>query len=461
MTLYHDYDIVLYLLIYAFLGWCIETLVIFARDGKLKNRGLLHQPLILTYGFDMVFLILGSGVSQTYMVIQFLLNIFRVTIIRSLGSFLAGRAAGSSLRVRRERPTFRQECQRWLLDVVVAAVTFAAFKVLHPFVFALVSMLPALILKIICLVWSILVLADYVLVRFISHLARRLNALRRKLELSSTGESDADFETRWQVHMKENKLTLGYRLAYHFQRRLMNAYPQLERKYTEEYEGVESADAAAIHQGIVFAEGICLRKLVWVCLITALLGDLIETVYCRLLGGVWMRRSGVVFGPFSLVWGIGAVLLTVILYRLIEKGRLRVFLGGFFLGGTYEYMASVVLEVIFHTKFWDYTDMPLNIGGRTNIPYMVGWGLLALLWVCVCYPIMSRFIEKFPPIAGTIATWAVLIVMCLDLAVTGLVMIRYNARKIYPEAQTTIDQYIDDYYTDEEVEEMWPNLVAS
>lgn len=52
-------------------------------------------------------------------------------------------------------------------------------------------------------------------------------------------------------------------------------------------------------------EGCGFYKLVWLFLIGALLGDLVETMFCRFTLGWWMSRSSVVYGPFSVVWGIG------------------------------------------------------------------------------------------------------------------------------------------------------------
>ncbi len=97
----------------------------------------------------------------------------------------------------------------------------------------------------------------------------------------------------------------------------------------------------------VFAQGICFDKLIWMFMICALLGDLIETLYCKLTIDVWMSRSSVIYGPFSIVWGVGAVLLTIVLQKVVQKDDRYVFLAGFFLGGAYEYLCSVFTEVFF------------------------------------------------------------------------------------------------------------------
>ena len=130
-----------------------------------------------------------------------------------------------------------------------------------------------------------------------------------------------------------------------------------------------AASAKAFHPGLaaadvpgperyVFARGICFDKLVWVFLVTSFLGALIEMVFCRVTSGRWMSRSGVLYGSFSFVWGLGAVVLTITLQRIADKPDRRIFLAGFVIGGAYEYLCSVFTELVFGTVFWDYSKMP-------------------------------------------------------------------------------------------------------
>ena len=97
-----------------------------------------------------------------------------------------------------------------------------------------------------------------------------------------------------------------------------------------------------------------------------------------------MSRSSVIYGTFSIVWGFGAVILTVVLQRLAGKEDRYIFLAGSVLGGVYEYLCSVFTEIFLGTTFWDYSDMPFNIGGRTNLLYCIFWGLLSVVWVKMC-----------------------------------------------------------------------------
>ena len=109
-----------------------------------------------------------------------------------------------------------------------------------------------------------------------------------------------------------------------------------------------------------------------------------------------MSRSSVVYGPFSIVWGLGCVLLTAFLYPYREKNDRYIFLAGTILGGAYEYICSVFSELVFGTVFWDYSAIPFNLGGRINLLYCFFWGIVAVVWLKMLYPILSGWIEKLP-----------------------------------------------------------------
>ena len=124
-------------------------------------------------------------------------------------------------------------------------------------------------------------------------------------------------------------------------------------------------------------------------------------------------------------------------------------------------MCSVFTELVFSTVFWDYSDMPLNIGGRTNVLFCFFWGLLAVVWVKILYPPMDRAIEKVPPVAGKIVTWAVVFAMACNGLLTGAAMLRYNARAVRPMPTGIVEQFLDSRYDDGYIERRWPNMIVA
>ena len=102
-----------------------------------------------------------------------------------------------------------------------------------------------------------------------------------------------------------------------------------------------------------------------------------------------MSRSSVVYGPFSIVWGLGCAMFTALLYKYKEKSDRYIFMLGTVLGGAYEYACSIFTELVFGTVFWDYSKLPFNLGGRINLLFCFFWGIAAVVWLKIIYPKLS------------------------------------------------------------------------
>ena len=102
--------------------------------------------------------------------------------------------------------------------------------------------------------------------------------------------------------------------------------------------------------------------------------------------------------------------------------------------------------------------MPLNIGGRTNVPYCVAWGILAVVWIKILYPPMERIIEKIPQLTGVCLTRLAVIFLLCDGILTGSAMIRYADRQVEPAPGNIIEAFLDNVYDDVRMENRWPNM---
>ena len=131
------------------------------------------------------------------------------------------------------------------------------------------------------------------------------------------------------------------------------------------------------------------------------------------------------------------------------------------IGGVYEYSCSVLTEVFFGTVFWDYSKMPLNIGGRTNVMFCFFWGTLAVIWVKEIYPRLSRLIESFPHLFGKILTWMILLFMVCNAALTTAAMIRYGTRDTQRKPANQFEEFLDRHYTDAYMQDRWRNMKAA
>lgn len=421
---YTVFELLLYLLLYSLVGWAIGVACTALKDGRFVNRGLLNLPLSISEGITAVILLLVLSTMEQSPVMQFLMTWVVVLITDELTEQFV-RNISRRKAMAEVKPHSVSPFITFVMRTVEALFYLAMYLLLHPFVFTFVTWLPDILVIVAAVTGTVLVVADFVGVCY---------ALR-------TGR-----QGKGAAQRKEQTQRFADRLTDRIWDRLERAYPGVERTELEN------------QNRFTFAKGICFDKLVWVFLVSSFLGALIEMVFCRVTGGTWMNRSSVLYGSFSFVWGLGAVLLTVVLQRLAGKQDRYVFLAGFLVGGAYEYLCSVFTEMVFGTVFWDYSWMPLNIGGRTNVLYCIFWGILAVVWVKILYPPMEKGIEKLPPLPGKILTWVIVCVMLCNGALTAAAMQRYTLRQTQPEPANVMEAFLDTRYDDEWMENRWPNM---
>lgn len=212
-----------------------------------------------------------------------------------------------------------------------------------------------------------------------------------------------------------------------------------------------------------FAEGLCFKKLFWIFLLGSIFGAYYEQILNLFIHYhyhhelVWQLRRGVIYGPISPIYGAGAVLFAVLLLRK-EKSNLRLFLGGALIGGTFEYLISFLQETFLGTISWDYSQEFLNINGRTTIPYMIVWGMLALIFAKVVYPLISNIIESFPQKFGEVFTNIFLILLIIDFVISWGALVRQTIRHMGYEPITFVGEFFDTHYDDEVLRKYYTNM---
>lgn len=212
-----------------------------------------------------------------------------------------------------------------------------------------------------------------------------------------------------------------------------------------------------------FAEGICFYKLFWVFFLGSIFGAYYEQILNIFIHYhyhheiVWQLRRAVIYGPISPIYGTGAVLFAIFLLKK-PTNHLKTFLKGFFIGGCFEYCISFFQETFLGTISWDYSDAFLNINGRTTIPYMIVWGLFALLFAKVIYPKLSSLIESFPSKFATIFTYVCLCFLIFDFTISWGALFRQMFRTKGYEPISFIGEFFDQHYGDDVLKKYYTNM---
>ncbi len=208
----------------------------------------------------------------------------------------------------------------------------------------------------------------------------------------------------------------------------------------------------------VFAKGLCKEKLFWIFFIGCFVGVVLETTLCLINNHALQSRVGVLYGPFNPVYGVGAVLMTVALYRIAEKGDGVVFVGSALVGGVFEYVVSYMQERLFGTVSWDYSHMLLNIHGRTNLLYMLFWGMLGVVWMRCFFPALSSLIERIPMKWGQPLTVVLAVFMLANITLSALAVERQANRRSGIPPANLIQQLLDEQYPDDYLAEVFPSM---
>ena len=204
-----------------------------------------------------------------------------------------------------------------------------------------------------------------------------------------------------------------------------------------------------------FAQGMTFYKLFWVFFIGCFAGVVLETIYCLIQRGHYESRVGLIYGPFNLVYGIGALCLSGALYQFRNRGRVFSFVGGFVVGSVVEYACSWFQEVCFGSTSWDYSNMPYNLNGRICLLYSIFWGILGIFWIKDIYPRMAKWILKIPNKVGKPLTWVLLVFMVFNSVMTLFTSLRWTARREGIEPRNAFEAYLDEHYPDERMQKIF------
>lgn len=418
-------------LCYSFLGWVLETVVGTIKQRRIVNRGAINGPFCIIYGFSA--LVISFTLSELTGVWLFLFSAIYASVTEWIGGHVVEK-------IYHER-WWNYSHKKWNLDGYICLQSSLLWGILgylvvrigNDLLIGLFQILPGIIVKIVIYVVLVGLIADIVF--------SLITASFQGDWVENVRKADTRFSNI--------SLRLKKRIVVRVNRRIQKAYPKAEAVEQNK----EKTD--------VFASGCSFYKIVLLFIIGAFLGDIVETIFCRITAGRWMSRSSVVWGPFSLVWGIGIAGVTLLLYQYKDRSDRFLFLMGSFLGGAYEYLCSVFTEVVFGKVFWDYSGMRFNLGGRINLLYCFFWGFAAVIWFKVIYVRISAHIEKIPAKTGKIITWILILFMVINVGVSSLALKRYEQRGNEIEATQEWQEWIDTYYNDEKMELIYPNAKST
>lgn len=204
-------------------------------------------------------------------------------------------------------------------------------------------------------------------------------------------------------------------------------------------------------------ERLTFSKLVWIFAVCCVVGFTVETLWCYFRHGYIESRKSLVYGPLSVAYGMGGVLLTLVLNHMRNAASWQVFLAAFLVGTAAEYICSLGQEIVFGSVAWDYSSLPLNINGRVCLLYSLFWGVLGVSWVKLVLPIVDKAAAAMPATLDTVLVWAFVAFFVFDSVLSAGAALRMNEREKGKPAANRIEVFLDNHFPDERMHKIYAN----
>lgn len=135
-------------------------------------------------------------------------------------------------------------------------------------------------------------------------------------------------------------------------------------------------------------------------------------------------NRGFVLGPVCTIYGFGAVAVYLLL-KPVSGNMLALYIGGVIVPTILEYLTSVFMEQIFHTRWWDYSHDRYNFQGRICLGASLGWGILSVVLFHVLQPFVDSLVGLYSVTTGKILMICVTILYGADfiLAFAGAMQV--------------------------------------
>lgn len=198
-------------------------------------------------------------------------------------------------------------------------------------------------------------------------------------------------------------------------------------------------------------------ELFYIFLFGCLFGYIVEVIWSFYRFRVFINHTALVIGPFNLVYGISAAVLSIILNKHKNDNLLKLFIISFIAGSVIEYSLSYAMEKMAGFVAWNYKRYMFNINGRICLKYSIFWGILGVIWIKLIYPYVIRLISKIPNKTGEIIKNILIVFLLIDGLLTLQAVDRAHAYEKGIPPSSKYEEYLDEHYGVDYLNNMYNN----
>lgn len=202
-----------------------------------------------------------------------------------------------------------------------------------------------------------------------------------------------------------------------------------------------------------------IMKIFWVFVIGCVIGYVTEMIVVFVQKGFFESRQGLIYGPFTPVYGIGAVIYYLFFNKVKCKNKIYAFFYTMILGGVVEFLCSYMQEKLFGTISWNYSNLPFNINGRTSLLHCIYWGLAGVLYITYISPLIERIDKLMYQRRVKILTSFVMLFMIFNISISCIAGIRQKERMNNIPPSNEFEEFIDTQYNDDYMNRIYMNKI--
>ena len=200
-----------------------------------------------------------------------------------------------------------------------------------------------------------------------------------------------------------------------------------------------------------------LTKIFIIFMIGSLIGYIVEMIVALVQNGHLESRQGVLYGPFTPVYGIGIIVFYLFFNKVDTRQKGKIFIMSMILGGITEYLCSFLQEKIFGTVSWDYSNWIFNINGRTTLIHCTYWGIAGILYISYIEPLIPKINELLNKNLTKILAVSLAVFMIFNITISSMAALRQKERNDNIAPQNKIDEFLDANYPDYYMNKVFAN----
>ena len=209
--------------------------------------------------------------------------------------------------------------------------------------------------------------------------------------------------------------------------------------------------------------GISLYYIISWFFIYSFLGWAWESAYVSIKNKKFVNR-GFINGPLCTIYGAGAVTIYLLL-RPFEKNLALLYLGGVISATALEYVTGWIMETVFHTRWWDYSNKKFNLHGYISLASSLLWGAFSILLFKLLQPFVSWITSLYPQSIGEVILAVVSVLYGIDFGISAYTA--FGLSKTFGKVEDMLEElisYMENsrlYETREEIREKLEGIRGS